>query len=502
MPTRGLPSWLKVPGLGHLKTFPPSNSHRTTAKAHLATSLPEVLHGIIQYSMPAEYTRTMDYSAEHWSLTDRLTRDPLFETEKADLRTVLAACLVCKEWYAAGVIVLYARPVITTARQRRRFCRTLQGNPRLGGLVNDLRLTCRHLVPQQRIVVIGLPEVKSSDMELKDRARDELAASLLHCVNLTSLDIIGHDLTPDVFPLPKILAEPSIQHTLRQLVISGPSSVGLPASDVSLPLLEVLRLHVVYLTVGYTFPVLPAVDTLQLVHCRVVFSDEESSTFAEHSSDILDSLSIDIAQFPSLQVLDLHENDFALKLSKDLAKNIIEVRYTGWIRLLQNFPFPAWLKTAPSLRRLITTTYLWSREHLDPSFTSALERLTLLCVDAEDDSTGEDGFAKALDSLYDVVVSSQPLSLRCIALFNELAIEITADERRMEVHDDGSTLITYTTTRRTKMPRSTDQRQLALARLKAICVEKNVAVEEVTYGREMSSKSTSQIHLPDLRRFA
>ncbi|TCD62489.1 hypothetical protein EIP91_006810 [Steccherinum ochraceum] len=495
-----LPGWLNI--LGRLKTSPlppPCDGSSALAKAHFATSLPEILLCIFECSVPAEYTCTMDYSAVHWSLAGRSHSSLLFDALNVDLRTLLAACLVCKEWYAVGVTVLYTRPVIITAHQRSRFCRTLRDNLLLGGLVHHLRLLCTELVPP-RETVIGGQYVKYSKMELKEAgacARNELAASLLHCVNLISLDTTGCETRPAIFPLHKILTVPCIQNTLRQLVISGPSSVGLPASDVSLPSLEVLRLLLVPLPIGYTFPVLPAVFTLQFTHCCTAPNKQRSPTFAEHPSDTVleNSLSIDIAQFPSLQLLDLHENDFALEMSEDLAKNITEVRFTGWSesRLLQPtvplFPFPVWLRTAPSLRHLITTAYLWSREYRNSSFMLALERLTLLWVDAEDgfgrtrwhqvdtDVNGmstRDSSARALDILYHVVVSSRAPMLRRIAL-------VTLAEDQWRGHNDWPALPWS----QSSSASTSDRRQRALAPLKAACVEKNVVMEQTTLSRDL-----------------
>lgn len=244
--------------------------------------IPEVLLAILQYALPDECTRTFDYRPVHWSLTTRRTRNPLFDAGMADLSTLLAACLVCKEWYAAGVTILYARPVIATARhwQRDRFCHTLQDNLFLSGLVHHPCLFYTEPGSERHI-----REYLYSQIELEAaRARcvNELAASLLHCVNLISLNTLSYHAMRITTPLEKIFPALRIRNILRQLVITGDGlsgAFGLPSWNGSLPSLEVLRLHRVYLPIGHTFPELPALTTLQFAKCRLDPGFREENLF-------------------------------------------------------------------------------------------------------------------------------------------------------------------------------------------------------------------------------
>lgn len=201
-------------------------------------------------------------------------------------------------------------------------------------------------------------------------------------------------------------------------------------------------------------------------------------------------LDIDIAQFPSLQTLDLHENDLNLSVSDELAKVIQDVRLTDLrepddpFLPLPPFPFTLWDKIAPYLRQFTTTANLWSSEYPKSSRLPVLGKLNVMWIDTVKGSPSMgvqtiDGPTEALENLYLFIASSRAPQLRHIMLYSTPAISITDIKSRWETDSDGSASFIHIPT--FSPSRVSERRQHALARLKAICAETNVAIEEAIF---------------------
>ena len=247
--------------------FPYPDDDISSPSGLAAAEAPEDVLVIIFHHLLPDHNRISDFTLENpferWPNTFEA-----FLSYAPDYSDLLSVSLVCRGWYAASCIVLYAR-LSLSERQLPRFRRTLRKNAHLRPLVKQLCL------PNQPIETNRLFLKAHRDAKDKKRLKDALLSVLHYSTRLDSLTLKHHDYHyTGVLSLDHTFStSTSLDGRLRRLALIGNA---IPRDETSYFIhanadfthLEVLRLLKVIFTPGLSFPTLPNLHTLQMVQCN------------------------------------------------------------------------------------------------------------------------------------------------------------------------------------------------------------------------------------------
>jgi hypothetical protein len=176
---------------------------------------------------------------------------------------------VCRQWYYAGLRLLYQRPVLGSAQQIQLLSRTLTRDNMLTALVQTLWLYDYSIASRSHFpnLLVGGPS---------RNYHSDLTNMLRICTSLSSIHL------SEYHPLPMLDAQSflaglsahffeyaRINGNLRALSISGPYSALLDSTTPNFPSLEVLALRDVLIPLGYCLNAraFPSLRRVSFVRC-------------------------------------------------------------------------------------------------------------------------------------------------------------------------------------------------------------------------------------------
>lgn len=332
--------------------------------------------------------------------------DDQIDVPKPDkaLRDLLSALRVCKSWNLAGTHLLYSSPYLTSQRRIRLFNRTLQSNPSLGNLVDELFIL-------QRLFGEKPSNWFSSRDPRKDLERKDLVMSLRRCNMVKKMTVTAfHDQQNPIFwPWDdSFIEEASLATHLRELAVYGdalptPKSIPLDAiGKLALPTLEVLSLSQVSLESNHQFPVFPHLHTL-----RISYPHKCGPSDTWH-------LHIASAKFPSLKKLTLNEINSPITVDQEILPKLHQLLLFG---KEENDIFKKWGPTT-SLENIRDLTMDLSRflpgQYRPTKFPKSMETLTLF-FSYKSDRTNNAYLVKAY-ALEDLIECFTPATKECLGL--------------------------------------------------------------------------------------
>ncbi len=282
------------------------------------------------------------------------------------LKDLLNVVRVCRAWNVAGTPLLYSAPYLTSQKRVRLFNRSLQSNPSLGNLVDELFILQRLFGDK--------PWFPTGRDPRKDTERRDLIASLRCSPGLKKMTVTAfhNQQSPIFWPWDeKFVAETGLGSHLRELAVYGdalptPKSIPLePMGNLTLPALEILSLSQLSLESNHEFPSFPLLHTLRISYPH---KRPPQGTW---------QLRIDAAKFPSLQKLTLNEIGSPIVIDEEILPKLNQLLLFG---KEENDIFKKWGHT-PSLEGVRDLTMDLSRflpgQFIPKKFPKQMESLTL-----------------------------------------------------------------------------------------------------------------------------
>ncbi|KAJ3492255.1 hypothetical protein NLI96_g156 [Meripilus lineatus] len=282
------------------------------------------------------------------------------------LKDLLNALRVCRAWNLAGTRLLYSSPYLTSQKRVRLFNRSLQSNPSLGNLVDQVFILQRLFGDK--------PWFPTTRDPRKDSERKDMMASLRRCPGVKKMTITAfhNQQNPIFWPWDdSFLEETTLGSHLQELAVYGdalptPKSTPLdPMGRLSLPCLEILSLSQLSLESNHEFPKLPKLHTLRISYPHKCGPPEKWQ------------LRIDASRFPSLQKLTLNEINAPIIIDEEILPQLNQLLLFG---KEENDIFKKWGHTA-SLEGVRDLTMDLSRylpgQFKPTKFPKQMESLTL-----------------------------------------------------------------------------------------------------------------------------
>lgn len=284
--------------------------------------------------------------------------------------------LVSRVWRLVGTELLYAGLFLTSPENLLAFARTLKQRPNYARYIRDIYILNDSLGDGRR----GSKPLSARKLKA---LRSAFAEVISACPTLDSL-ILNNANAPDshIFPPTSITHVASLGSRLRVLTLckllpGGVVGDANPSMRLNLPMLEILCLRGAEIMERDGFPLMPRLQTLQLIKCNAPI------LFNHFLPDR--SIHLILPCTPNLDTLELYENRSKIIIDPELAERLTTVHLVG--SLVERDLFIHWdampaLLSHPRVQSLALglTIDKWDEIGGEPPmvFPGSLKDLTLL----------------------------------------------------------------------------------------------------------------------------
>ena len=210
---------------------------------HQGQRLPlEIKIYVLRLLAYSNYSRTLGFQRRSETFGENLL------AKLAECQRDLYQCtLICREWYQAGLTVLYACPYILSRKQLQLCMETLEARPDFVHLI-------------QAVVVSDSPKASKLPPGVGDLSQD-FDYVLSTCTSLSDITIYAN--SDPSFQTPLLPVFPGLVSRLRRVNFCGPGHYNLTPQH-TLDSLETISISTCMVTHPFAFPSSPRLHTLQL----------------------------------------------------------------------------------------------------------------------------------------------------------------------------------------------------------------------------------------------